>query len=247
MDNIFSLEGKIAVVTGASSGLGRQGALALARHGAKVVAVARRSDVLVTLESEQIAAVTGDVADRVGLEALVDRIAAPFGMPDIVVHAAGLNLRQVADQVTDEGWDATLAVNLTAPFALSQKLVPAMIERGWGRIVNYASVQSLRAFPAGIAYGASKGGIVQLTRAMAEAWSPHGINANAIGPGFFSTALTQAVFNDPVLTAHNAAQTCIGRNGQEGDLDGPLVFLCSEASNFVTGQLLMADGGFTSK
>ena len=185
--------------------------------------------------------------DRVGLEALVDRIAAPFGMPDIVVHAAGLNLRQVADQVTDEGWDATLAVNLTAPFALSQKLVPAMIERGWGRIVNYASVQSLRAFPAGIAYGASKGGIVQLTRAMAEAWSPHGINANAIGPGFFSTALTQAVFNDPVLTAHNAAQTCIGRNGQEGDLDGPLVFLCSEASNFVTGQLLMADGGFTSK
>ena len=168
-------------------------------------------------------------------------------MPDIVVHAAGLNLRQVADQVTDEGWDATLAVNLTAPFALYQKLVPAMIERGWGRIVNYAYVQSLRAFPAGIAYGASKGGIVQLTRAMAEAWSPHGINANAIGPGFFSTALTQAVFNDPVLMAHNAAQTCIGRNGQEGDLDGPLVFLCSEASNFVTCQLLMADGGFTSK
>jgi gluconate 5-dehydrogenase len=247
MNDLFDLSGKIAVVTGASSGLGRQGAIALARQGAKVVALARRKEALETLESENIAAVPGDVANRDGLDALVNQIAKPFGMPDILVHAAGLNLRQKAEDVTDESWDATLAVNLTAPFALAQKLVPTMQERGWGRIVLYASVQSMRAFPAGIAYGASKGGVVQLARAMAEAWSPHGINANAIGPGFFETELTQAVFADPKRAARNAAQTCIGRNGQEGDLDGPLVFLCSEGSRFVTGQLLMADGGFTSK
>lgn len=247
MRDLFDLSGKVAIVTGASSGLGRQGALALARHGAKVVAVARRAEPLETLESENIAAVPGDVADRKGIEALVNRVAAPFGMPDILAHAAGLNLRELADDVSDASWDATLAVNLTAPFTLAQKLVPTMKERGWGRIVLYASVQSIRAFPAGIAYGASKGGVVQLARAMAEAWSPHGINANALGPGFFETELTQAVFADPARAARNAAQTCIRRNGEEGDLDGPLVFLCSEASGFVTGQLLMADGGFTSK
>lgn len=247
MHDLFDLSGKVAVVAGASSGLGRQGALALARHGAKVVAVARRADALATLEHQSIVPVAGDVADRANLDHLIDRIAEPFGMPDIFVHAAGLNLRQAADEVTDEGWDATLAINLTAPFAMSQRFAPAMKDRGWGRIVIYASVQSMRAFPGGIAYGASKGGVVQLVRAMAEAWSYHGINANAIGPGFFATELTQTVFADPDRAARNAAQTCIGRNGKEGDLDGPLVFLCSEASGFVTGQLLMADGGFTSK
>lgn len=121
---------------------------------------------------------------RDGLADLAAAIAAPFGPPDIVIHAAGLNTRQAADDVTPEGWEATLAVNLTAPFFLSQALVPAMKARAWGRIVNFASLQSFRAFPGGIAYGASKGGLLQMTRAMAEAWSPHGITANALGPGF---------------------------------------------------------------
>ena len=121
------------------------------------------------------------------------------------------------------------------------------MERGWGRIVNFASLQSTRAFPGGIAYGTTKAGIVQMTRAMAEAWSPHGITANAIGPGFFPTELTAAVFSDPERAARNATQTCIGRNGRVEDLDGPLLFLCSEASSYVTGQLLMVDGGFTAK
>jgi len=122
-----------------------------------------------------------------------------------------------------------------------------MKDRGWGRIVNFASLQTTRAFPSGIAYGASKGGIGQLTRAMAEAWSSFGITANAIGPGFFPTELTQAVFEDDARAARNAAQTCIGRNGLMEDLDGPLLFLCSEASAYVTGQILMVDGGFTAK
>ena len=122
-----------------------------------------------------------------------------------------------------------------------------MKTKGWGRIVNFASLQTTRAFPAGIAYGATKGGVGQLTRAMAEAWSPFGINANAIGPGFFETELTAAVFADPERAARNAAQTCVGRNGVPEELDGPLLILCSDASRYVTGQIRMVDGGFTAK
>ncbi len=247
---LFDLTGRTACVTGASSGLGRQAAVTLAAAGAQVVAVARRAEALEGLCAEIGAGgahVVADVADRSGLKALAEAISAPFGMPDILVHAAGINTRQPADEVTIADWDQTLALNLSAPFFISQAFVPAMKERGWGRIVNFASLQTFRAFPGGIAYGASKGGVGQMTRAMAEAWSPHGITANAIGPGFFPTELTQAVFSDKARAAGNAAQTCIGRNGRLEDIDGPLLFLCSEASGYVTGQVLMVDGGFTAK
>ena len=247
---LFDLTGRVACVTGASSGLGRQVAGTLAAAGARVVGVARRGDALAQLKEEigpSCATVIADVADRNQTGALVEQISEPFGAPDILVHAAGVNTRQAADEVTPEGWDATLALNLSAPFFLSQSLVPDMKQRGWGRIVNFASLQTTRAFPGGIAYGATKAGIGQLTRAMAEAWSPFGITANAIGPGFFPTELTQAVFEDPERAARNAAQTCVRRNGEMEDIDGPILFLCSPASNYVTGQVLMVDGGFTAK
>lgn len=247
----FDLMGRVACVTGASSGLGRRAALVLADAGAKVVGVARREEELHSLVAELgetcCAAVVADVANRKRLAQLVEDISAHFGSPDIVVHAAGVNLRQSADDVTVAGWDQTVALNLSAPFFLSQALVPAMKARGWGRIVNFASLQSERAFPNGIAYGATKGGISQLTRAMAEAWSRDGITANAIGPGFFPTELTQAVFDDEARAERNATQTCIGRNGRLDDLDGPILFLSSDASRYVTGQVLMVDGGFTAK
>ncbi|MEP5633353.1 MAG: SDR family oxidoreductase [Tateyamaria sp.] len=248
--HLFDLTGRVAVVTGASSGLGRRAALVLAAAGAKVVGVARRAGALETLVSEagqNAAFVVADVADRAALGDTIAAVSAPFGAPDIVIHAAGINTRQAADDVTSEGWDQTLALNLSAPFFLSQALVPAMRAKGWGRIVNFASLQTTRAFPAGIAYGATKGGIAQLTRAMAEAWSRDGITANAIGPGFFPTELTQAVFDDPDRAARNAAQTCVNRNGMLADMDGPVLFLCSDASAYVTGQVLMVDGGFTAK
>ncbi len=247
---LFDLTGRVACVTGASSGLGRQAAKALAGAGANVVGVARRADALAQLCDEigdSAGAVAGDVANRAGIVELVREISAKFGAPDILIHAAGVNTREAADDVTPEGWDATLALNLSAPFFLSQAMVPAMKDRGWGRIVNFASLQTTRAFPGGIAYGATKAGIGQLTRAMAEAWSPYGITANAIGPGFFPTELTQAVFDDPERAARNAAQTCIQRNGRMEDIDGPILFLCSQASDYVTGQILMVDGGFTAK
>jgi len=248
--SLFDLAGKVACITGASSGLGRRAAMTLAAAGARVVCVARRAQELDALSGEigdAAAAVIADVADRDALAKTAAEIRVPFGPPDILVHAAGINTREAADDVTAQGWDQTLSLNLSAPFFLSQAFVPDMRAKGWGRIVNFASLQTTRAFPGGIAYGATKGGIAQLTRAMAEAWSADGITANAIGPGFFPTELTAAVFDDPERAARNAAQTCVGRNGTLEDIDGPILFLCSDASAYVTGQVLMVDGGFTAK
>lgn len=188
-----------------------------------------------------------DLADRSLMPANIAQIESHFGAPDILINAAGINTREVADDVTGAGWDVTMNINLMAPFFLAQGLVPAMKSKGWGRIINFASLQSRRAFPAGLAYGASKGGVEQLTRAMAEAWSSDGINANALAPGFFPTELTEAVFSDPVRSSRNAQQTCIGRNGEMHDLHGPILFFCSSASDYVTGQTLFVDGGFTAK
>lgn len=250
MSGLFDISGKVACVTGASSGLGRRAATVLASAGAKVVGIARREADLEDWRRTAggaTASVPADLSQQGSLDETANRIAAPFGSPQILVHAAGINTRQPADDVTRDGWELTLALNLTAPFFLSQALVPAMRATGWGRIVTFASLQSFRAFPGGIAYGASKGGVGQMTRAMAEAWSKDGITANAIGPGFFPTELTAAVFEDDARAQRNAAQTCAGRNGRLSDIDGPILFLCSEASAYVTGQILMVDGGFTAK
>jgi gluconate 5-dehydrogenase len=170
-----------------------------------------------------------------------------LGGVDILVNAAGVNLREPFAEVTPASWKQQLALHLEAPFFLTQALAPGMKARGWGRILNIASLQSYRAFARSAPYGAAKGGVVQLTRAIAQEWSAHGITCNAIGPGFFPTALTAPVFADPEAAARNAAQTCIGRNGVLDDLAGATVFLCSEASAYVTGQTLMVDGGFTAR
>jgi NAD(P)-dependent dehydrogenase (short-subunit alcohol dehydrogenase family) len=248
--NMFDLSGRVACVTGASSGLGQRAAIVLAAAGARVVGVARRADALAdwaAATGANAASVGADLSQRDAIKEIAAQIAQPFGTPDILVHAAGINTRQAADDVTAEGWDVTMNLNLAAPFFLSQAFAPAMQAKGWGRIVNFASLQTTRAFPGGVSYGASKAGVAQLTRAMAEAWSKHGITANAIGPGFFPTELTGPVFADPARAARNADQTCIGRNGRLEDMDGPLLFLCSDASAYVTGQVLMVDGGYTAK
>jgi len=245
----FSVSGRVACVTGASSGLGATIAQALAEGGAKVVGVARRAGEIAAWAATggEVTPVSGDLADLDAIPDIARRIAEPYGAPDILVNAAGINTREPADEVTREGWQKTIDLNLSSPFFLAQALVPAMKAKGWGRILNIASLQTERAFPGGIAYGASKAGIGQLTRAMAEAWSADGINANALAPGFFPTALTAAVFDDPERAAHNARLTCIGRNGQPGDIVGPALFLCSPASAYVTGQVLFVDGGYTAK
>ena len=247
---LFDLTGRTACVTGASAGLGRRAADVLLAAGARVVGVARRADALddwARAAGDRAAYVVGDLAQRDQVAGIAERVSAAFGPPDILVNAAGINTREPADEITPEGWDVTLNLNLAAPFFLAQALVPGMRKAGWGRILNFASLQSYRAFPGGLSYGATKGGVVQMTRAMAQAWSAQGITANAIGPGFFRTELTAAAFADPERAARNAAATCIGRNGEPSDIDGPVLFLCSDAGGYVTGQTLMVDGGFTAK
>jgi NAD(P)-dependent dehydrogenase (short-subunit alcohol dehydrogenase family) len=247
---MFDVNGKTIAITGASSGIGRAMATHLAANGANIIAVARRADALNDWADKtdgNTAFVAADLGNIATLPDVAADIATPFGDVDILINAAGLNPRQHADDVTPEVWAQTQDINLNAPFFLAQAMVPAMREQSWGRIINFASLQSARAFENGIAYGAAKGGVVQMTRAMAQAWSKDGITANAIAPGFFPTELTAAVFEDPVLAQKNADQTCIGRNGKMDDLAGPVQFLCSDASAYVTGQTLFVDGGFTAK
>ena len=250
---LFDLRGKRALVTGGNSGIGEAMATALGLAGARVLLVARREAELAAaarrLAAQGIEAISmpGDLTDIDGLAALAQRGAALLGGVDIVVNAAGVNLRQPFAEVTPAAWQTQLALHLAAPFFLTQALAPQMKDRGWGRILNIASLQSWRAFDHSAPYGAAKGGVVQLTRAIAREWGPHGITCNAIGPGFFPTALTAAVFDDLELAARHAAQTCIGRNGALDDLFGVTVFLASDASRYITGQTLMIDGGFTAK
>jgi NAD(P)-dependent dehydrogenase (short-subunit alcohol dehydrogenase family) len=248
----FDLAGLIAVVTGASSGIGREIANALAEAGAAVVLVARRAQELAAVQcvlkaaGARAATLAADLSDTAALRAAAERAASFFGDPDIVVNAAGINIRKPMLEVTAADWDATLAINLAAPFFLAQALAPAMIAKGWGRIINIASLQAVRAFPLGATYGVSKGGLAQLTRAQAEAWSRYGVNANAIAPGFFATALTAPVASDAARWQKMADSTFAGRNGELSDLRGTAVFLASRASDYVTGQTIFVDGGFSA-
>ena len=253
IEALFSLEGRVAAVTGASSGLGRAIAGFLAAAGADLVLVARREAELSAAAAEierkgrRSAVMSADLTRLDDIDALAVRLAAPFGAPSVLVNAAGVNLREAAEAITAQSWRQTLDLNLAAPFFLARALVPGMRTAGYGRIVNIASLQSSRAFPNGLAYGASKAGVVQLTRAMAEAWSRYGITANAIAPGFFPTELTVPVFSDPERAARAAKSTAIGRNGEPADLAGAAVFLAAPASAYITGQTLYVDGGFSAR
>ena len=250
---LFSLQGRRALVTGGSSGIGAAMARALGLAGASVLLAARREAELnamaQALREDGIEAdvLAVDLVDVPSTRAAAQAAEHRLGGIDILVNAAGVNLRQPFAEVTPEAWQTQLALHLGAQFFLTQALAPGMVSRGWGRIVNIASLQSYRAFAHSAPYGAGKGGIVQLTRAIAQEWGAKGITCNAIGPGFFPTALTAPVFADQALADKHAAQTCIGRNGELADLYGVTVFLASDASRYITGQTLMVDGGYTAR
>ncbi len=250
---LFDLTGKTALVTGGNSGIGFAMARALGHAGAALVIAARRAEetaeAVATLSRENIEAcgVSVDLAQPDCAAVVASDLGRRKLSPDILVNAAGVNLRQPFMQVTAQAFDLHMALHLRAPFLLTQALAPAMAAKAYGRIINIASLQSTRAFPDSAPYGAGKGGVLQLTRAIAEEWSRFGVTCNAIAPGFFPTPLTAPVFNDPARAAKNAAQTAIGRNGELADLDGATVFFASSASAYVTGQTLAVDGGFTAK
>lgn len=250
---LFDLAGRRALVTGGSSGIGAAMARALGLAGARVLLVARREAELAAAaerlqrDSIDAACLAADLADTAALRQAAGEAERRLGGVDILVNAAGINLRQPFAEVSPEAWQAQLALHLGAPFFLTQALAPGMAGRGWGRVVNIASLQSQRAFANSAPYGAGKGGIVQLTRAIAQEYGPRGITCNAVGPGFFPTALTAPVFADTALAERHAQQTCVGRNGRLDDLHGVTVFLASDASAYVTGQTLMVDGGYTAR
>jgi gluconate 5-dehydrogenase len=253
IERLFDLTGRTALVTGGNSGIGEAMARALGMAGARLVLVARReaelsaADERMRGEGFDACHVACDLTDSEAIERAAARVRDEAGHVDILVNAAGINLRQPFMAVTAATFNQHLAIHLGAPFLLVQQLAPAMKLKGWGRIINLASLQSQRAFANSAPYGAAKGGIVQLTRAIAQEWSAHGITCNAIGPGFFPTPLTAPVFADSARTAAFAAQTAVGRNGRLDDLYGAAVFLASDASAYVTGQTLFVDGGFTAQ
>jgi NAD(P)-dependent dehydrogenase (short-subunit alcohol dehydrogenase family) len=188
---------------------------------------------------------SGDLGDRPGVRQVADEVSARHGSPDILVNAAGINLRPVLGELTEQDWDRTMAANLDAPFLLGQRFGPRMADAGWGRIINIASQQSIRAFGRSGAYGVSKAAISGLTRSQAEAWSAHGVCVNAIAPGFVHTPLTEAVFSDPQRAQAMADRTMIGRNSELRDFTGITAFLASDAGAYVTGQTIFVDGGFS--
>ena len=226
--DLFDLTGKRALITGGNSGIGEAMARALGLAGAQVTLLARRADQLQQscerLQAEHIDCDTLalDLSDTAAIKAACAQLLNAHGTIDILVNAAGVNLREPFEQVDEAAWQTHLALHLSAPFFLTQQLAPAMQRQRWGRIINLASLQSYRAFDNSAPYGAGKGGIVQLTRA------------------------TAPVFADTQRAGDLAARTAIGRNGELRDLYGATVFLASEASAYITGQTLMVDGGFTA-
>jgi NAD(P)-dependent dehydrogenase (short-subunit alcohol dehydrogenase family) len=252
LDQLFGLAGRVAVVTGGSSGIGRGIALALGQAGASVVVIARdRSNLEATVAELAAAgcaaaAVSADLGDRAAAQRAGVAASEPFGSPDILVNCAGLNLRPPLAELTIGEWDELIAVNLTASFLLGQLYGPAMAERGWGRIINVTSQQADRAFGNSGGYGVAKGGVASLTRSQSEAWAARGVRCNAICPGFVVTPLTAEVSADPARLAALAARTMVGRNGMPDDFAGAAVFLASAACEYVTGQVIRVDGGFSA-
>jgi NAD(P)-dependent dehydrogenase (short-subunit alcohol dehydrogenase family) len=252
LSELFSLAGQIAVVTGGSSGIGWGMADALARAGAQVVLIARdprrleEAAASLNAQGGKAAWVGADLADRAAVQHAASDAAAAFGEPDILVNCAGVNLRPPLADLTAAEWDLTMAVNLTAPFLLGQRFGPSMAARGWGRILNVTSQQAQRAFASSGGYGASKGGLAALTRSQSEAWASSGVCCNSVCPGFVPTRLNAAVANDPARSAAMSARTMVGRNGEPADFAGATVFLASRASDYVTGQTIYVDGGFSA-
>ncbi|WNZ13133.1 SDR family oxidoreductase [Streptomyces sp. 11x1] len=251
LSRLFSLDGRVAVVTGGSSGIGKAIATALAQAGASVVIVARGETELaatvdrLTADGCRAAWVSGDLGTRAGVRAAAEQATEAFGEPDILVNSAGVNLRPPLSDLGEDVWDTTMAVNLDAPFLLGQRFGPGMAERGYGRIIHITSQQAHRAFVRSGAYGVSKGALESLARSQAEEWSPHGVTCNTLVPGFVPTPLNARLSSDPEQVAALAARTLTGRNGLPDDFAGAAVFLSGHSAGYITGQTIFVDGGFS--
>ena len=249
----ISLEGHVAVVTGASKGLGREMAECLARAGAKVALVARNEsllgEVVQGIQARGGAAeyVVADVTDEAAAAEVDQAVREAFGVCDILVNNAGINNRKSIEDMSLEEWHEILEVNLTGPFAMSRAFVPGMKERGWGRILNMTSIMSHVSLPNRTGYSTTKAGLLGFTRALALELAPHSITVNGISPGPFATEMNRPLIEDPEKNRQFLARLPVGRWGRVDEIGQLAVYLCSEGAGYITGTDVVIDGGWTAQ
>jgi len=248
---IFELKGKVAMVTGSTRGLGEVSAKALAGAGADIAVCGRNAAGLKRV-SEEIRK-TGrnadgfsiDVTSKPSVAEAVDRILETFGRIDILVNNAGVNFRVPVLEFPEEEWDRVLSTNLKGYFLVAQAVVPQMLQNGYGKVINMSSILGTVGLPNQVAYASSKGGVDQMTKVMALEWAGRGVRVNAIGPTYFETELVTQIRNDPERFNFINERTPMGRWGYLPELEGAVIFLASPASDFITGQTIYVDGGWT--
>jgi gluconate 5-dehydrogenase len=252
--NLFDLKGKVALVTGASSGLGVQFAKALAGQGADIAIIARRLDKLDQVKSAveglgvRCFALKCDVLNNSEIADVVGKIKEHYGRIDILVNNAGVARSQPAESQSDEDWKAVIDTNLNSVYYMAREVGKHMIEQKYGKVINIGSIHSNVAMASSFlnAYCASKGGVKMLTVALAAEWAKYGITVNAIGPAYFPSEMTESTLQNPDFAKLVSIYCPMGRVGRPGELDGALIYFASDASSYTTGQLLSIDGGWTA-
>ncbi len=254
MSDLFDLQGKVAVITGASSGLGVQFAKVLAKHGANIAIVARRVEKLEAVKADieklgvKCLSLRCDVSKTEDIKSAVSKINEHFGTIDILVNNAGIGLFGPAEEQSDELWETMMSVNLNGAYYFSREVGKIMIGKKYGRIINIGSIHSTVAMT-GLpltAYCTTKGGLEMLTKSLANEWAKYNITVNSIGPGYFPSEMTEDVLANEDFMKVIKSNCPMGRPGRDGELDGAILYFASDASSYTTGQLLTIDGGWTT-
>ncbi len=249
---LFDLSGQVAIVTGTSRGLGQYFARALAKAGADLVVTSRKRETLAEFAAEiealgrRVLALDLDVRDEESIRRMAAAAEAAFGQIHILVNNAGCNIRKPALEVTWDNWNQILETNLRGTFFVAQAIAPGMIAKGYGRIVNIGSVTSVFGYAGLAPYGASRGGVRQLTMSLADEWGKFGVTVNCLAPGWFKTEQNKVLYENQEWVDYISDRIPVKRPGQPHDLDGAVVFLASESSRYVTGQTLLVDGGIST-
>ncbi len=251
-DGLFDLTGQVAIVTGTSRGLGQYFAMALAKAGADLVLTSRTLDSLASFEAEikalgrRVVSLELDVRNQQSIEKMAADAEAAFGQIHILVNNAGCNIRKPALEVEWEDWNTILDTNLRGTFFVAQAVARRMIANGYGRIVNIGSVTCVAGYAGLAPYGASRGGVRQMTMSLADDWGKHGVTVNCLAPGWFRTEQNKVLYENQEWVDYLVDRIPVRRPGQPHDLDGAVVFLASESSRYVTGQTLLVDGGIST-